>query len=170
MAFADRQSPDKSYVDGLLTSASAAAASAVAAATSAHNAAASATAGASQGRGLPMTIPVVLSTATSGTTVGRFKPSAAGKITGLDAMMVKGATTTDKRALFGAVISDTAVSGGAMSVTTSSGAQALGSLISGSSVSGLASYSAGQEITIVANAAVTHAEGEILLQLFTGEQ
>lgn len=115
---------------------------------------------------VPVSNGTILSTATSGSTVFKFVPGYAGKIQTLDGSVQVAATTTGKAATFQVFISDTAVTGAALTLTQVNCAT-LGARISGVVATGSNSFTATQAISIqVSAAAAAFSEGEANLLLF----
>jgi hypothetical protein len=121
---------------------------------------------ANAGNAGPVNFPVVLSTATSGSTVARFIPTFAGKIDKIAATVRAAGTSSSKAAQIGVTISGTAVTGAVLSLSTTN-CTTLGALITGNAASGTANaFTAGQEIALVVNSATTFSDGEAHVLLF----
>lgn len=118
----------------------------------------------------PVTIPVVLSSIATGAVFARFVPGFNGIIRKAAYYVTRAATTTDKIAQVIPAIGGTAISGGAISfhTTGTSNVATMGAGVSGTAVSGLNSFTATQEITLIAQATAITAfvEGEANVLLF----
>lgn len=109
--------------------------------------------------------PVVLSSVVTGSIVARFTPGFAGTIKSMSAFVYVPVVTTSKLATLTPAISAVSMSGAAVAIN-STAAATLGNGIAGSSVSGLGTFTATQEITVVASAVTQFAEGQVVLNLF----
>ncbi len=118
----------------------------------------------------PVTGNVVLVTAVTGTTLYRVRMPYAGKLLRVDAVATVAPTTGGKALTLGATISGTAVTSLATALTSANLAT-LGNRISGTPASAANSFTAGQEIQIIAAAAqADFSQGSVEIQLFFGPQ
>jgi hypothetical protein len=120
---------------------------------------------ANAGLGVPVSFPVILSTATTGQVVYRFKPGVAGKIRTLDASVMQAVSTTGKLATLSVLISGVAVTG-ANCALNSTNCATLGAAVYGSAATGSNSFTSSQEITVTANTVTTFAEGQVIAALY----
>lgn len=118
----------------------------------------------------PITVPVVLSSIATSAVFARFIPGFNGVLRKVAYYVTRAATTTDKVAQVIPAIGGTAISGGMITfhTTGTSNVATMGAGVSGTAVSGLNSFTAAQEITLIASAtAITaFAEGEANVLLF----
>ncbi len=114
--------------------------------------------------GVPVSCRTVLSAATTGSTVFTFLPGVAGKVRTLDASVAVIATTAATMTAQ-VYISDTAVTGASLALTTTNCAT-LGHRVSGTVASGSNTFSATQTVSIQFTGATKFSEGEAQLLIF----
>lgn len=109
-------------------------------------------------------IPVVLSKHSNGSIAARFTPGFAGSIVGLSFSVTDPVTTGAKAATFTPAIAGVSTTGGAVALT-SANCTPVGAGVAGSAVTAGNTFTAGQEVTIVASGVTAFVEGQGVLYL-----
>jgi hypothetical protein len=112
----------------------------------------------------PTTIPVVLVKHSNGSVAARFTPGFAGRIRSISASVTDPVTTAAKLATFAPSIAGTPVTGGLLALT-SANCTPVGAAVAGSAITALNTFSAAQEITIVASSVTAFVEGQVVIYL-----
>ena len=112
-------------------------------------------------------IPIDLVSVTTTATIYAFTAQTSGKILAFQGCVGKPVTTTGKTAIFTPVISSVAVTGGALTAT-STGLATIGTVVNATSITGGNSYVPGQLVGIKASNLTVFAEGQLLGRLFLG--
>lgn len=120
---------------------------------------------ANAGMAVPVCVPVVLVKHSNGSVAARFTPGYAGKIRKITASVTDPATTGSKLATFTPYISGTTVTGGALALT-SANCTPVGATVDGSAITAANSFTATDEITIVASSVTAFVEGQVVVYLF----
>jgi len=114
--------------------------------------------------GVPICVPVILSKHSNSSVAARLTPGFAGKIRKISFSVTDPVTTGSKLATFTPAIAGVSVTGGALALT-SANCTPVGAKVDGSAITALNSFTAAQEITIVASAVTAFIEGQGVIYL-----
>ncbi len=109
----------------------------------------------------PVGIPIVLAAHSNGSIAARFTPGFAGRIKKLTASVVDPVTNGSKLATFTPAIGGVAVTGGALALT-SANCTPVGAKVDASAITAANTFTATDEITLVASSVTAFLEGQVV--------